>query len=49
MREIEPEGGCEPISERLLGRVSQWNPTGCIAHTIDSGIQLEGLMCEADG
>lgn len=25
-------GSCEPISETLLGRVTQWKPTGCIAY-----------------
>ena len=25
-------GGCEPISETLLGQVTEWKPTGCIAH-----------------
>ena len=24
-------GGCEPISETLLGRVTHWKPTGSIA------------------
>jgi len=25
-------GGCEPTSKTLLGRVTQWKPTRCIAH-----------------
>lgn len=25
-------GGCDPVSETLLGQVTKWKPTGCIAH-----------------
>ena len=31
-RKFNLYGGCEPISETLLGRVTQWKSTGSIAH-----------------
>ena len=34
-------GGCEPISETLLGRITQWKPTGCIAHEHRNGVITE--------
>jgi hypothetical protein len=34
-------GGCDPISETLLGRVTQWKPTGCIAHKHRNGVITE--------
>src|SRR5678815_1454698 len=34
-------GGCEPISETLLGRVTQWKPTGCIAYKHSNGVVAE--------
>jgi hypothetical protein len=34
-------GGCEPISETLLGRITQWKPTGCIAHKHRNGVITE--------
>ena len=34
-------GGSEPISETLLGRVTQWKPTGCIAHKHRNGVITE--------
>jgi hypothetical protein len=33
--------GSEPISETLLGRVTQWKPTGCIAHKHRNGVITE--------
>jgi len=34
-------GGCEPISETLLGQVTQWRPTGCIAYKHRTGLITE--------
>src|ERR1051325_754144 len=34
-------GGSEPISETLLGRVTQWKPTGCIAFKHTNGVLTE--------
>jgi len=34
-------GGCEPISETLLGQVTKWKPTGCIAHKHRNGVITE--------
>jgi hypothetical protein len=34
-------GGSEPISETLLGRVTQWKPTGCIAFKHTNGVITE--------
>ena len=34
-------GGCEPITETLLGRVNQWKPTGCIAFKHSNGVITE--------
>src|SRR5678815_4221813 len=34
-------GGCEPISETLLGRVTQWKPIGCIAYKHSNGVVVE--------
>jgi hypothetical protein len=34
-------GGCESISETLLGRVTKWKPTGCIAHKHSNGVVTE--------
>ena len=34
-------GGSEPITETLLGRVTQWKPTGCIAHKHRNGVITE--------
>jgi len=30
-------GGADPVSETLLGPVSEWQPTGCIAYTRPAG------------
>jgi hypothetical protein len=34
-------GGCESVSETLLGRVTQCKPTGCIAHKHRNGVITE--------
>jgi len=34
-------GGCDPISETLLGRVTQWKPTGCIGFKHSNGVISE--------
>ena len=34
-------GGCEPFSETLFGPVTQWKPTGCIAHKHRNGVITE--------
>jgi hypothetical protein len=34
-------GACDPISEVLLGRVTHWKPTGCIAHKHRNGVFTE--------
>ena len=34
-------GGCEPISETLLGRITEWKPTGCIAHKHKNNVVTE--------
>jgi len=34
-------GGCEPISETLLGCVTHWKPTGSIAHKHRNGVISE--------
>ena len=34
-------GGSEPVSETLLGRVTQWKPTGCIAFKHTNGVITE--------
>src|SRR5215467_14343597 len=34
-------GGCEPITKTLLGNVTQWKPTGCIAHKHRNGVIAE--------
>jgi hypothetical protein len=34
-------GGCEPFSETLLGQVTHWKPTGCIAHKHRNGVITE--------
>jgi len=34
-------GSSEPISETLLGRVTQWKPTGCIAFKHTNGVLTE--------
>ena len=44
-------GGSEPISETLLGRITQWKPTGCIAHN-DAvarcfGLEIARLLLDA--
>ena len=34
-------GGYEPISETLLGPVTQWKPTGCVAFKQSNGVISE--------
>jgi hypothetical protein len=34
-------GGCEPITETLLGNVTKWKPTGCITFRHSNGIIAE--------
>src|ERR1044071_4445405 len=34
-------GGCEPLSETLLGNVTHWKPTGCIAFKHPNGVISE--------
>ena len=34
-------GGCEPFSETLLGKVTKWKPTGCIAFKHRNGVIAE--------
>src|ERR1044072_8622149 len=34
-------GRCESVSGTLLGRVTQWKPTGCIAHKHRNGVISE--------
>jgi hypothetical protein len=39
-------GGCEPFSETLLGTVTHWKPTGCIAHKHRNGVITELMRFE---
>ena len=34
-------GGCEPITETLLGNVKRWKPTGCIGFKHGNGVISE--------
>jgi len=48
-------GGSEPVSETLLGRVTQWKPTGCIAFKQTNGVITEltrfrfPMKCDDEG
>jgi len=37
-------GGREPISETLLGRVTQWKPSGCIAFKHRNGVRTASVF-----
>jgi hypothetical protein len=39
-------GGSDPISETLLGHVTHWKPTGCIAHKRRNGVITELMRFE---
>ena len=34
-------GGCEPITGTLLGNVTKWKPTGCVAFKHSNGVIAE--------